>query len=148
MIDFGKWEKMIDVVELHKKSWAKTLIKFVADIDRKNGNNYARNNLKDMTKFPHLWAKGAKKHKKENLIMFAYFNDARHRFIDLFSSLLRKQLHDNHDQGMYFDEYAEYHDWWWFWENLENTIFPGIFMKKLMEHIDETIRNPKYLELM
>jgi hypothetical protein len=46
MIDFGKWEKMIDVVELHKKSWAKTLIKFVADIDRKNGNNYARNNLR------------------------------------------------------------------------------------------------------
>lgn len=147
MTEYSNWEKVVDVEKLYKTTWVKRIIKLVADIDRKNKNNYARNNLKDMNKFPALWIRGAKKYKKETLVMFAYFQDVRHNFIYLFSTLLRNKIHQNQEQGMYFDEYAEYHDWWWFWENLEH-IFENVFMIKIMEHIERTIENPEYLKLL
>ena len=146
--DYSNWTATVNVEKLYKTTWVKRIIKFVADIDRKSGNKWGRMNLLEMTKFPGLWIRGANKHKKENLLMFAYFQDVRHNFIDLFSSLLRNKIHQNTDRlGMYFDEYAEYHDWWWFWENLD-TIFENVFMKKIMEHIDRTIENPEYLKLL
>jgi len=152
MIDFSKWEEMIDYTALHKKNWAKNLIKYVAYLDRKSGNRDARNSLIDINRFPGQYGgfapTGATKVPKKTFVLNAYFQDVRHRFIDMFSTILRRQLHENANvQQMYFDDYEEYHDFWWCWENLD-TIFQNIFMKKIMEHIDHAVKNEDYIKLL